>query len=138
MDYYYIATECRTTMINAAIYAAWLSAGNAKAQYYTPIASPPENAMHYDGTMWVTPTLANMQAQKIAQINAEAQARITAIWPLWAQSNVALGIYSDPKSTSCRDCITSHVLASTRASDAVRSAETVDAVNAVAVNWPPA
>ena len=73
---------------------------------------------------------------KTTQINAEAQGRITYYWPLWAQNDVALGVYSELDASYCRDWIAENIAASNVATDQVALATTIPEVAAVTVNWP--
>jgi len=73
---------------------------------------------------------------KTAQINTDAQVRITAYWPIWAQNDVALGVYSELDASYCRDWIADNIVASNIATDQVAIATTLAEVAAVTVNWP--
>lgn len=46
--------------------------------------------------------LAEAQMAKLAEIRAAAQDVILAKWPLWMQSNIALGLDTDPLAMQCK------------------------------------
>lgn len=76
------------------------------------------------------------KAARIAQINAECESRILAVWPLEKQVSALAGIYGAAQRTAMDALIAAHIDASNIASDAVTAATTVEAVEAVAVTWP--
>ena len=82
------------------------------------------------------PTLDEVKAAAIAANRAECRQRIEAVWPDWAQSNAALGVYSPDLATVCRDWIAANVAAENAAADKIELAATVEAVAAVKVEWP--
>ena len=82
------------------------------------------------------PTLAEVKANAIAANRAECRQRIEAVWPDWAQSNAALGVYSPDLAAACRDWIASNVVAENAAADKIDLAADADAVAAVKVEWP--
>lgn len=77
--------------------------------------------------------LPDAKIEKIEKIRAEAKSVIESKWPVWKQSNVALGVY---EGTTCADDIASVITASNAAEDAVDAATTVQEVEAVSAIWP--
>ena len=82
------------------------------------------------------PTLADLKAQRIAEINAECTARIVAVWPLEKQVSATLGIYGPAELAAMTDWIDAHIAASNVATSAVFDAATQQAMEAVTVAWP--
>lgn len=86
-------------------------------------------------SQWVIDSL---KAQRIAQINYEAGRRIESVWPLWAQSNAALGVYPESDAIACRAWIERHIDASNAATAQVQAATSAAEIDAVVVAWPEA
>jgi hypothetical protein len=82
--------------------------------------------------------IGEVRAERIAQINYEAGRRIESVWPLWAQSNAALGVYPESDANACRQWIEQHIDASNTATARVNAATTAAEIDAVVVAWPEA
>jgi len=78
------------------------------------------------------------RSRRMAQINYEANRRIESVWPLWAQSNAALGVYPESDANACRQWIEQHIDASNTATARVNAATTAAEIDAVVVAWPEA
>jgi len=119
-------------------YDMWVEIGNPKKDVYSPVPPQPHPQARYNGTEWVLPPLDQLKAQRIAQINYEAGQRIESVWPLWAQSNAALGVYPESDAIACRQWIEQHIDASNTAAARVNAATTAAEIDAVVVAWPEA
>ena len=53
MNYYWIPTEHKVVQLDATLYQTWVETNNPKANYYTPIPTPPASDYYYDGNEWV-------------------------------------------------------------------------------------
>lgn len=94
---------------------------------------------HSNGTASHAQVLAaapGLRLKKLAAIRAEARVRIEVKWPLWAQNNVALGLYNETVCTQCRADIAAVITASNLAEDAVLAATDTEAMLAVTASWP--
>lgn len=81
--------------------------------------------------------LAAAQAQRIAQINAECRARLTARYGTTEeQVSRSLGIYGTAERNAMIAGIADTIDASNVASNAVLAATTIQGVEAVTVTWP--
>jgi hypothetical protein len=138
MALYWYQAGSKLVEIDPATYARWVEIGNAKAQAYSPVPAQPHPQARYDGTEWVLPPLDQLKAQRIAQINYEANQRIESVWPLWAQSNAALGVYPESDAIACRQWIEQHIDASNTATARVNAATSAAEIDAVVVAWPEA
>jgi hypothetical protein len=76
------------------------------------------------------------KAEKIAAVREEAQARIVASYPLWRQSNAALGLVPEAEVLVMQNFIADHIDASNAAEDAIDAATTVAQVEGVTPLWP--
>jgi hypothetical protein len=52
-------------------YAAWVAAGNPKAQAYTPIADPPDQYAQFDGAEWVWPVGMSPEERQAAALKSQ-------------------------------------------------------------------
>jgi hypothetical protein len=80
--------------------------------------------------------LPDAKADKIAKINSDCRARITASWPIEKQVSATIGIYGAAELAAMTEWIDAHIDASNVACDAVDAATTLEAVEAVTVAWP--
>lgn len=69
-------------------------------------------------------------------VRAEAKVVIEKKWPLWAQNNCALGIYSSDIVSQCKTDIASVITASNTTEDAILNAASLDAALAIKATWP--
>lgn len=89
-----------------------------------------------------TATWADIKAQTsiIAHLQSivktEAKLEIEKKWPLWAQNNCALGIYSSATINQCKTDIAAVITASNTAEDLISNAVSMDAALAVKAVWP--
>lgn len=113
---------------------------------------PPVGHVRFDGTLtnsliWgddiqnlrepnASEVLAAAKVSRKASINAEAQSRILAVYPLEKQSSASLGIYPAEYRATMTEDIASVIAASNTACDSVDAATTVAGVDAVVVSWP--
>lgn len=81
-------------------------------------------------------TLPTAKSLRVTDIRAQAQARILAKYPLWRQTNAALGVYPQAYASQMQADIAAVIEASNAAEDAVTAAADVAAVDAVNPNWP--
>lgn len=80
--------------------------------------------------------LAATKAATIAANREQCRARIEARWPLWAQANCADGTYPQARVDEMLAWKTAHIAAENAAADLIEAATTVEAVRAIAVQWP--
>lgn len=80
--------------------------------------------------------LAETKNSAIKGINAEAQTRILAKYPLWVQTNCANGIYSTAVSDQMKADIAAVITAANTATDAVTAAIDEAGITAIMVAWP--
>jgi hypothetical protein len=73
---------------------------------------------------------------RLTLIKQNAKQIIEKKWPLWAQNNCALGLYSETTIAQCKADIAAVIAASNTAEDAVAAATSVDAVLSVTPAWP--
>lgn len=80
--------------------------------------------------------LAQLQAEKKAEINAQAGSINFAKYPIWVQTNCANGIYPTAFTDQMKADITSVIAASNIATDEVMAAVDEAGVSAVIPIWP--
>lgn len=80
--------------------------------------------------------LAEVQAEAINRINADAQMRILTKYPLWVQANCANEIYSLIVTVQMKADIAAVITAANIATDAVTAAIDESGVTAITVVWP--
>ena len=92
---------------------------------------------HYikDGKEWVFDLKAAKDAA-LSRIRRAASAVITAKYPSWYQSNVALGIYDAAVGDSMVASIAAVIVESNRCEDLIDVATTEEEINAVTPAWP--
>jgi hypothetical protein len=137
MKYYVNGATVR--QIDPAIFAAWVSAGNAKATGWTLIPDPPSWRHTWGGSAWVGPSLATLKAERIEADRVECRARILAVWPLEKQISLGLGsVYNEADRADCAVWVAANVDASNAARDIINAASTDTAakIAAVSVAWP--
>lgn len=96
---------------------------------------PPSEFYYWDGAAWVYDLLLG-KAAKLAQIRSDASAIITAKYPLWYQTNVANGVYSEAIGATMKAGIAAVITESNRCEDLVDAATTVEEIAAATPNWP--
>ena len=99
MSWYYHALSGQAKELDAALYAAWVAAGNAKAAAYMPIADPPSPNAHYDGQQWIIyePTIEQRRAAmtctpRQARLALSQQGLLSAVEAFVAAGSEALKI----------------------------------------------
>ena len=81
-------------------------------------------------------TLAQLKASLIAENRAECNRRILAAWPLEKQINLVDGTYPPERAQECTDWKAAHIEAENAAANLINAAETIQAAQAVTVEWP--
>ena len=79
--------------------------------------------------------IADAKVARNIAIRAEAQGIITADYPLWFQSNVALGVYDSTVGDPMKAAIAAIIVASNTAEDAVEACTTLAEIRAVVPVW---
>ena len=84
----------------------------------------------------MTTRIADAKVARNVAIRAEAQTVITADYPLWFQSNVALGVYDSTVGDPMKAAIAAIIVASNTAEDAVEACTTLAEIRNTTPTWP--
>jgi hypothetical protein len=78
----------------------------------------------------------DVRSEKLASIRADAQAHILSAYPLWVQTNIAMGIYPADVGDPAKTWIASVITESNRCEALVNAAATLADIVAVTPIWP--